>query len=77
MTSKNDVIFLILCIFTFIALNKYRQFCKKRRTRNMCYVSSKVTTLMAKMRIYERAKGKVNMMEKSQVFSICADNFVL
>lgn len=34
-------------------------------------------TLVAKMRIYGRAKDKVNMMEKSQVFSTCADNFVL
>lgn len=34
-------------------------------------------TLVAKMRIYGRAKGKVNMMEKSRVLRICADSFVL
>lgn len=65
MTRKADIFFVTLGIFTFIALSRHRPFCKKKRERQMFFVSSKVIkTLVAKMRIYGRAKGKVNMMEK-------------
>jgi hypothetical protein len=34
-------------------------------------------TLGAEMRIYESAKGTVNIMKKYGVLQICADNFAL
>lgn len=72
------MLFVTLCTFTFIALSRHRQFCRKKNGKaNVLCEQQSDKTLLAKMRIYGRAKGKVNIMEKYKVLGICADNFLL
>lgn len=70
--EERGCIFVMHCIFAFIAVDIKKQFYKKKG-QNKCALWAQWQALVAKMRMYGWAEGIVNSMEKYSVLRICAD----